>query len=193
MVDDRKTVMVYHAGKDKNTVVLHDPKEQSYTWHYAPGKMFDEIAEGKPAYAVVAENVQYKGRPAHHLRRVAFDNDVYIDPQTKLPMAIGDYEVSYEEPPQGTFDIVIPEGAIVVDKRPGAAPGPEPLWMVQEREKEEMGEIAQSYFEQGRRALAAGEYAAAVDSLTKTHRNLSGTKLGPVLAGQGVIRVRPLR
>ncbi len=168
VVDDRKTVMVYHAGKDKNTAILYDPKEQSYTWHYAPGKMFDEIAEGKPAYAVVAENVQYKGRPAHHLRMVALDWDVYIDPKSKLPMAIGDYEVSYEEPPQGTFDIAIPEGAIVVDKRPGATPGPEPLWMVQEREKKEAAKIAQGYFEQGRRALAAGQYAAAVDALTES-------------------------
>jgi hypothetical protein len=168
VVDDRKTVMVYHASKDKNTAVLRDPKDESYTWHYAPGKMFDEIAEGKPAYTVVAENVQYKGRPAHHLREVAGNADVYIDPKTKLPMAIGDYEVSYEDPPQGTFDIVIPEGAIVVDKRPGATPGPEPQWMVQEREKEEMGKLAQGYFEQGRRALGAGDYAAAVDALTKS-------------------------
>jgi len=168
VVDDLKTVMVYHASKDKNTAVLSDRKNRSYTWHAAPGKMFDEIAEGKPAYAVVAENVQYKGRPAHHLRAVAFDTDVYVDPQTKLPMAIGDYEVSFEEPPQGTFDIVVPEGAIVVDKRPGATSGPEPQWMVQEREKEQAGELAQGYFEQGRRALGAGEYAAAVKALTKT-------------------------
>jgi tetratricopeptide (TPR) repeat protein len=56
----------------------------------------------------------------------------------------------------------------VVDKRPGATPGPEPQWMVQEREKEEMGKLAQGYFEQGRRALDAGDYAAAVDALTKS-------------------------
>jgi hypothetical protein len=187
VVDDRKTVMVYHAGKDKNTAILYDPKDQSYTWHYAPGKMFDEIAEGKPAYTVVAENVQYKGRPAHHLRQVAGDTDVYIDPATKLPIAMGDYEFSYEEPPQGTFDIVTPEGAVVVDKRPGATPGPEPLWMVQEREKQQMGEVAQSYFEQGRRALAAGEYAAAVEALTKSieiaPRNWALFWLGKALYG----------
>jgi tetratricopeptide (TPR) repeat protein len=190
VVDDRKTVMVYHASKDKNTAVLYDPKEESYTWHYAPGKMFDEIASGKPAYTVVAENVQYKGRPAHHLRQVAGDTDVYIDPQTKLPIAMGDYEFSFEEPPQGTFDIVPPEGAIVVDKRPGAKPGPEPLWMVQEREKEEMGKVAQGYFEQGRRALATGEYAAAVDALTKaveisSGRNWAWFWLGKALCESG--------
>jgi tetratricopeptide (TPR) repeat protein len=167
VVDDRKTVMVYHAAKDKNTAILYDPRDRSYTWHYAPGKMFDEIAAGRPAYKIVAENVQYQGRPAHHLRGVAFDDDVYIDPETKLPMAIGDYEVSYEEPPAATFDIMPPAGATVVDKRPGATPGPEPQWMVQEREKEELGNAAQSYFEQGRRALGAGSYAAAVEALTK--------------------------
>jgi len=190
VVDDQQTVMVYHADKEKNTVVLYDPQEKSYTWHYDPAGMFHEIAEGKPAYAVVAENVQYKGRPAHHLRGVAGDTDVYIDPQTKLPMAIGDYEISYEEPPQGTFDIAIPEGAIVVDKRPGAEPGPEPLWMVQEREKKEMGEVAQSYFEQGRRALAAGDCAGAVESLTKSleispGRNWAQFWLGRALCESG--------
>lgn len=190
VIDDRQTVMVYHAGKDKNTAVLYDPQEKSYTWHYAPGKMFDEIAEGKPAYAVVAENVQYKGRPAHHLRGVAGDTDVYIDPQTKLPMAMGDYECSYEEPPQGTFDILIPKDAIVVDKRPGAAPGPEPQWMVQERQEKESGKIAQSYFEQGRRALAAGQHAAAVEALTKSleispKRNWAQFWLGEALCESG--------
>lgn len=190
VVDDLKTVMVYHADKDKNTAVLYDPKDQSYTWHYAPGKMFDEIAEGKPAYTVVAENVQYKGRPAHHLRGVAFNVDVYVDPATKLPMAIGDYEVSYEEPPQGTFDIVTPEGAIVVDKRPGAVSGPEPQWMVEEQDKQAQGKLAQSYFEQGRRALGTGNYAAAVDALNKSieiepRRNWALFWLGKALCGAG--------
>jgi hypothetical protein len=37
VIDDRQTV---HADKDKNTVVLQSP-EESYIWHYAPGKMFD--------------------------------------------------------------------------------------------------------------------------------------------------------
>lgn len=189
VIDDRKTVMVYHAAEDKNTVVLQGP-EDSYTWHYAPGKMFDEIAAGKPSYILVAENVQYKGRPAHHLRWVVDNADVYVDPQTKLPMAQGDYEFSYEEPPEGTFDIVIPEGAFVVDKRPGAAPGPEPEWMVREREKEEMAKLAQQYFEQGRRALAAGQHEAAVEALTQSleispKRNWAQFWLGKALCESG--------
>ncbi|MBN2133546.1 MAG: tetratricopeptide repeat protein [Sedimentisphaerales bacterium] len=168
VVDDRRTVMVYHASPEKNTVVLHDPSEQSYTWHYAPGKMFEEIADGQPKYAVVAENVTYKGRPAHQLRSVAGDTHVYIDSDTKLPMAIGDYEISYEEPPAGTFDIVIPDGAIVVDKRPGAPSGPEPQWMVEERQKREIGDLAQAHFEDARRALAGGDYQRAAGLFEKT-------------------------
>lgn len=168
VVDDRKSVMAYHSQEDKNTVVLYDPSEQSWTWHYAPGKMFDEIAEGQPNYCVIEENVKYKGRPAHHLRSMIGDADVYIDPRTKLPMAYGDYEISYEEPPEGTFDIVIPEGVVVVDKRPGAAPGPEPQWMIEEKREKEIAEIAQAHFEEGRRALAGGDYERAIEQLAKT-------------------------
>ena len=64
VVDDRQTVLVHH--KDKNTVVLYDPNERSWTWHYAPGKLFQELADGGPNYYTVEENVHYKGRPAHH-------------------------------------------------------------------------------------------------------------------------------
>lgn len=174
VVDDRQTVMVYHTSEDKNTVVLYDPAEQSYTWHYAPGKMFEQLADGQPNYYVVAENVPYRGRLAHHLRSTGLDTDVYIDPGTKLPMACGDYEISYEDPPEGAFEIVIPEGVVVVDKRPGAEPGPEPQWMVQERQKKETGEIAQAHFEDGRRALAGGDYDRAVEQLEKTVELRSG-------------------
>lgn len=191
VVDDRKTVMVYHASAQKNTVVLYDPNEQSYTWHYAPGRMFEEIANGQPKYAVVAENVTYKGRPAHRLRTVVGDTDVYVDPQTKLPIALGDYEVSYEEPPEGTFDIVIPDGAIVVDKRPGAPSGPEPQWMVEEKQEREVAEIAQTHFEDARRALAAGDYEQAIGLFEKTielsngKRNWAWLWMGKALYGAG--------
>jgi tetratricopeptide (TPR) repeat protein len=191
VVDDRQTVMVYHTSQDKNTVVLYDPNQKSFTWHYAPGRMFEEIAEGQPNYDVVAENVPYRGRLAHHLRSALLDTDVYIDPKTKLPMACGEYEISYEDPPPGTFDIVIPEGVIVVDKRPGAEPGPEPQWMVEERREKEIGEIAQAHFEQGRRALAGGDYERAMEELEEAielsngHRNWAWLWLGKALYAAG--------
>jgi hypothetical protein len=190
VVDDLETCMVYHASEDKNTVVLYDHKDQSYTWHYAPGRIFDPTADGKPTYAVVAENVQYKGRPAHHLREIGNGTDVYIDPETKLPLALGEYECRFEEPPAGTFDIVPPPGAIVVDLRPGAPPTPKPQWMIDEEEREEQGNMAQSYFEEGRRALAAKDYVKAVDLLTKSLEispkgNWASFWLGRALYGAG--------
>ena len=170
VVDDRQTVLVHH--KDKNTVVLYDPNDKTWTWYYAPGKLFQELAAGGPNYYTVEENVHYKGRPAHHLRWVVGEKDIYIDPETKLPIAHGDYEISYEEPPEGTFDIVIPDGVILVDKRPGAEPTQEPQWMIEEKReekrKEEMGVVAQGYFEDARRALAGGDYVKAVEFFTKT-------------------------
>lgn len=166
VVDDRQTVMVHHP--DKNTVVLYDANEKGWTWIYAPGKLFQELADGEPNYYTVEENVQYKGQPAHHLRWVLGDTDIYIDPESKLPIAHGDYEISYEDPPEGTFDIVIPDGVMLVDKRPGAEPTPEPEWMIEEKRKEEMGEVAQGYFEDARRALAGGDYVKAAELFTKT-------------------------
>ncbi len=191
VVDDRKTVMVHHAAPEKNTVVLYDPNDQSYTWHYAPGLMSQEIANGQPKYAIVAENVTYRGQPAHHLRTVVGDTDIYIDPETKLPIALGDYEVSYEEPPEGTFDIVIPDGVIVVDKRPGASSGPAPQWMIEEEQQRELGEIAQAHFDNARRALAQGDYERAIPLFAKTlelsngGRNWASLWMGKALYGAG--------
>jgi hypothetical protein len=166
VVDDRQTVMVHHP--DKKTVVLYDANEKCWTWIYAPGKVFQELADGGTNYYTVKENVQYKARPAHHLRWVVADIDIYIDPETRLPIAHGDYEIDYEEAPEGTFDIVIPDGVVVVDKRPGAPPSEEPEWMIEEKRKKEMGLSAQDYFEDARRALASGDYIKAVESFSKT-------------------------
>ena len=191
VVDDRRTVMVHHAAPEKNTVVLYDPNEQSYTWHYAPGLLFEEIADGQPKYAIVAEDVTYRGQLAHHLRTVVGDTDVYIDPETKLPIAIGEYEVSYEEPPAGTFDIVFPDGVIVVDKRPGASSGPAPQWMIDEERQRELGDIAQTHFEDARRALAQDDYERAIPLFEKTleiskgGRNWAALWLGKALYGAG--------
>ncbi|MHC4537972.1 MAG: hypothetical protein ACYS6K_28925 [Planctomycetota bacterium] len=44
VVDDRQTVMVHHP--DKKTVVLYDANEKCWTWIYAPGKVFQELADG---------------------------------------------------------------------------------------------------------------------------------------------------
>ncbi len=158
VVDDRETVLVHY--KDKNTIVLYDPNDQSYTWHYAPGKLFEELANDQLTLTI-EENVDYWGRPSHRVRTKHME--FYIDPDTKLPIAGEGYEFSYENPPEGTFDIVIPDDAILVDKRPGAEPAQEPQWMIDAKIDENSDAIAQEKFNEARKALATGEYEKAAE------------------------------
>ncbi len=152
VVEDGKTVCVYY--KDKNTVVLWDPKDQQWQWIGNLGQFFRDLA-GESS-VTIEENVRYKGRRAHRVRWLKLNQEYYIDPESKLPIAGSGYDISYEEPPAGTFDIVIPEGVTVVDKRPGAPPAQEPEWMKEEG-------VADWQFAQARYALAAAEYQKAVD------------------------------
>jgi hypothetical protein len=156
VVDDRQTVLVHH--KDKNTVVLYDPEDHWYTWIQNPGEFFKDLA-GQDSLTI-KENADYWGRKAHLVRWLKLNQDCYIDPETKLPIAMGGYEISYEDPPEGTYDVVIPEGVTVVDKRPGAKSAPEPKWLT---EAEEGKKRAQRYFDDARRALAAGDYSQAAE------------------------------
>jgi hypothetical protein len=67
-------------------------------------------------------------------------------------------EISYEQPAEGTFDIIIPAGYAIVDKRPGRITGPEPPWVRDE-------EQADRRFDQATHALAHGDYAEAASLL----------------------------
>jgi tetratricopeptide (TPR) repeat protein len=74
---------------------------------------------------------------------------------------MGNYEISYEAPPEGIFDIpAIPDGVTVIDKRPGAEPIEEPQWMRNEK-------IAQQKLDEARHALATGQYSKAVELFSR--------------------------
>jgi tetratricopeptide (TPR) repeat protein len=64
--------------------------------------------------------------------------------------------MSYEQPPAGTFEIVIPEDFAVVDMRPGSETGPISEWL---QEKE----IADVRFDQATHTLADGNYSEAAE------------------------------
>jgi len=156
IVDDRETVFDWR--KDKNTVVLWSPKDKWYQWIANLREFFKDL-QGAPGSLVIEQDSQYKGRRAHLVRRLKLDQEIYIDPETKLPIAIGKYEITYEDPPEGIFEIPeIPEGVAVVDKRPGAPKTAEPDWMKEERQ-------ADRPFYEGRKALSAGDYDQAVEQL----------------------------
>ncbi|MDT8304105.1 MAG: tetratricopeptide repeat protein, partial [Sedimentisphaerales bacterium] len=89
------------------------------------------------------------------------NQDCYIDPESKLPIALWGYDISYEEPPEDIFDIPdIPDGVMLIDNRPGAPEIPEPAWMKE-------GEIAKEQFLRARHALAEGQHHKAVELFTK--------------------------
>ncbi len=160
IVEDGETVSVYY--KDKNTIVLYDPKDRQYQWIGNLGEWLKELT-GQSSI-VIEENVDYWGRKAHRVRWLKLNQDCYVDPETKLPIAVGGYEISYEYPPEGTFDVVIPNGVQVVDKRPGAEPTEEPEWLA---DKLADGKVAGTNFRNARYALAAGQYEEAAELFAK--------------------------
>lgn len=152
-VEDGQTVMAHY--KDKDTVVLYDPKDMQFQWIGNLGQFFEDMAgEGS---VTIEEDVDYEGRPAHRVRWLKLSQDYYIDPESKLPIAGDGYEISYEEPPAGTFEIVIPDGVTVVDRRPGAAPS-------EEADDMQQAELAAAIqFRDARHALADGDYRRAAE------------------------------
>jgi tetratricopeptide (TPR) repeat protein len=180
-VEDGVSTALYRY--DKNVVILHDRKEMQFQWVGRLGRAFENLLqEGK----ILKENDEYQGRPAHKVWWPALHDECYIDPQTKLPLIVGDSELSYEEPPAGTFDIITPEGYPVIDRRPGAA-GLLPDWFLQEEAVRENGH---NYFGLGREALVSGNYAEAAAQFENVvaqgpGRNWAWFWLGSAYYGQG--------
>jgi tetratricopeptide (TPR) repeat protein len=153
VIEDGSSTAVYRG--DKKAVIIYDRKDQQYQWVGELGKAFENLRqEGK----VLEENTNYKGRPAHKVWWPYMSAECYVDPQTKLPFAIGSTELSYEEPPVGTFEIVIPDGYAVLDKRPGAPTAPVPQWLLDEESAQANKDKA---FREGSLAYARGDYAEA--------------------------------
>jgi hypothetical protein len=142
---------------DKKAVVIYDRKDMQYQWVGPLGQAIENLRqEGK----ILEENADYQGQLAHKVWWPYMSAECYVDPVTKLPIAVGDTEMSYEQPPAGTFDIVIPEGYAVLDKRPGTAPTSMPDWLLEE---ESIQEQASEYFNKATHALAGGEFAEAAE------------------------------
>jgi hypothetical protein len=160
VVEDGETVSVYY--KEKNTIVLYDPKDRQYQWIGNLGEWLKDLA-GQGGI-VIEENVDYWGRKAHRVRWLKPNQECYVDPETKLPIGIGGYQISYETPPEGAFDIVIGSDMVVVDKRPGAEPTEEPKWLADKLNKDE---IANTLFKNARYALAEGKYEEAAELFAK--------------------------
>ncbi len=150
-IEDGESTGVYHH--DKETVAIYDRDDMQYQWVSHLGECLENLRrEGE----VIEENDEYMGRAAHRVLWPMMGAECYVDPKTKLPIAIGDAEFSYEEPAAGIFEIAVPQGYAVVDMRPGAETGPIPRWL-------EAKEAADDSFRKATYALAEGRYVEAVE------------------------------
>jgi len=151
IADDGEVCRVLH--KDTNTFVLHDSGK--YVWFGdLSGLLRDLSGKGEPGSAEIQRNVTYKGRPAHRVRLLSSNIDCYIDPASKLPMAIESYEISYGQPPKDIFHLAVPSGAKIVDlqSRPGVS---------QQPKEDQPVDDTETAFEAARYALVAKDFEKA--------------------------------
>ena len=161
-IEDGESTAVYHH--DKKTMVIYDREDKQYQWIGNLGEFLENLRQkGK----IIKENDDYYGQAAHRVWWPMAGAECYVDPETKLPIAIGDTEMSYEQPPAGTFEIVIPEDYAVVDLRPGNETGPIPEWL-------QGKEIASKRFNGATHALARGDYAEATELFEYVVEHQSG-------------------
>lgn len=182
VIEDGESTAVYRH--DKKAVIIYDRKDMQYQWVGELGKALENLRqEGK----ILKENDTYQGRRAHKVWWPYMSAECYVDPQTKLPMAVGDTELSYEDPPAGIFDIIFPQGYAVVDRRPGAVVEPIPDWLLEEESTQEK---AHDCFRQATQALAEGNYGEAAELFEFVTEHQSGRNwawfwLGSAYYGQG--------
>ncbi len=172
VIEDGVCTAVYRH--DKKALVLYDRQDKQYQWVGPLGPFFENLRrEGR----ILEMNILYQGRRAHKVWWPAFSAECYVDPQTKLPFAMGRVSLSYEEPPAGTFEIVRPDGYAVFDKRPGATPTAVPDWLQQEEQAQQDKERA---VREGALAFARGDYPEAARLLEQAgqHDNWSRFWLG---------------
>jgi hypothetical protein len=166
VIEDGESTAVYRH--DKQAVIIYDRKDMQYQWAGELGKALENLRqEGK----ILKENDTYKGQRAHKVWWPYMSAECYVDPQTKLPMAMGNTELSYEDPPAGTFDIIFPEGYAVLDKRRGAPAGSVPEWLLEE---ESIQQEAHDRFRQATHALANGSYTEAAELFEFVTEHQSG-------------------
>ena len=166
----RSTAVCRH---DKTTMVIYDRKDKQYQWIGDLGEALENLRQkGR----IIGRKDEYDGRYVYKVLWPHVGGECDVDPHTKLPIAMEGAEISYEQPPAGTFDIIIPVGYAIVDKRPGRITGPEPPWVHDEEE-------ADRRFDQATHALAHGDCAEAASLFESVvayqpHRNWAWFWLG---------------
>jgi tetratricopeptide (TPR) repeat protein len=155
VIDDGN--VCYAHDRTANKLMLKPPG--SYQWIYNLAEFFEKLAGA--GTATIEQNAQYHGRAAHKVRWLEPQIECYIDPKTQLPIAVGPMEVAYDEPPADAFTVPNPpKGVEVIDLRNGSDATTQSPAAIQETERQLQKD---KLFKKAREALAAKDYAIAVD------------------------------
>jgi len=156
-IEDGVTTAVYRH--DKKAVILYDRNDRQFQWVGPLRQIFENL---RMAGTILRENEMYQGRRVHKVWWPMMGAECYVDPESKLPIAVGRAVLSYEEPPAGTFEIAVPEEYTVLDRRPGAAATTVPDWLQQEDQAQA---DRNESLRRGAYALVRGDYAEAARQL----------------------------
>jgi len=119
VIDDGNSTARFHP--DTKTMYLYDRDEMPYYWRGPLREMFDNLQQEG---LIIQENAVHRGQHVHKVWWPMMRRVCYVDPRTKLPIAIGGTELSYEEPAPRTFDVArfTSWDYTVIDQHPGTDP-----------------------------------------------------------------------
>ncbi|MEN6385786.1 MAG: tetratricopeptide repeat protein [Phycisphaerales bacterium] len=148
VIEDGKTTAVYY--KNKRTVVLHNKENCQYQWIGPLGAFLENLRQkGK----IIKENVEYNGQKVHLISWPMMNVDCYIDPATNLPLTVGAYHLSYEQPDDSIFTIFTPKDYNVVNAASSDTTNV-PNWLKEQKQIFDNFELAKD-------ALIMGNYSKA--------------------------------
>lgn len=118
VINDGESAARFH--QDTKTMFLYGRDEMPYHWIGPLRETFDNLLDEG---LIIEENAVLRGRHVHKVWWPMMRRICYVDPVTKLPVALGATELRYEEPGAGTFDIsrFASQEYTVIDRRPGAS------------------------------------------------------------------------
>jgi tetratricopeptide (TPR) repeat protein len=157
-IEDGESAARYYP--DKKVMVIYGRDQMQYRWVGLLAQFETLCQKGK----ILQANTTYHGRRVHRIWCPGMTKACYVAPETKLPIAIENAQYSYERPPVGTFEIVRPEGYVVISRRlPSAEAAPD--WLV--REEEGRHQEAKQFLDEIARAISgrdSGETAETASS-----------------------------
>lgn len=124
VMEDATTRLIYII--EQNAILIDDRDDTSITWIAGFNSLFKDMAMDD---SVTIEDYAQDGQKQYIIRWQKHDIRCIIDPETKLPIAVGNMEIHYEYVPRNVFNkLQIPKTATLVDRRESSKDDGVPYW-----------------------------------------------------------------